>query len=194
MANPTSAIDFDVRWAAFLATSVSGGTYTDIVIDTKVDASAVTATGIESYAGQLWGNLQDDYLRATYAFFEGRKTGPDAVQRATVPTGSPFNWYDVEVPTDDTAVHFKARIYLADPASAANVWFQDLEVVLVNNGGTVTPNYISTAATTMGTWTVTPGHIVSGTSLALRVTHNAAGVAYLDMHIEVEKQIRKVAI
>lgn len=193
MANPSTIIDFGLTWAEFTATSVSDGTYSDVFVTTKVDAIAAAATDQAAYTGQLHSNGVDDFIAATYPHFEGRPVGTAAIQRGSAPTGSPFSFYDIAVPTSDTAVHFKARIYLKDPANAANVWMQTLELMLVNNAGTLTPTVISSTTTSLGAWTVTAPHLVSTTNYALRVEHNAAGAAYLEMHIDVEKLLREAA-
>lgn len=193
MANPSTIIDFSVSWADFIATAVSDGTYSDVFVSAKTDGVNAAATDIPVAAGQRWANGVDDFIAATYPHFEGRPVGTAAIQRDPAPTGSPFSFYDIAVPTSDTAVHFKARIYLKDPASAANVWMQTLELMLVNNAGTLTPTVISSTTTSLGAWTVTAPHLVSTTNYALRVQHNAAGAAYLEMHIDVEKLLREAA-
>lgn len=187
MANSPSALDFNLTWAEFIATAVSDGTYSDVLVTTKVDRLAAAATEQAENSGQLWSNVVDDFVRATYPFFEGRN--PESV-KATFNTGVPYNPYTV-TPGTDESVHFVARAYLKDPANAANTYLQKLEVIVTDVAGALTVTTISSAQYTGGTWTVTPGHLISAADYALRWTHNAAGDAEFDLHIDVLKTMRK---
>lgn len=71
MANVINIFDFQTKTLdQLLATAVSDGTYGDVFTTLKADSIPVTfATGIESYAGELWSNATDDYIHASYQFF-----------------------------------------------------------------------------------------------------------------------------
>lgn len=188
MANSPSVVDFNATLSEFEATAVSDGTFADVLQTAKVDAVAAPASVIANYGGELWANMVDDYVRATWPYMYGR--AQVGTTEATVATGTPTNVRDLSAPTADTALHFEARIYGKDPADAANVYLQKLEVLLVNDAGTLSVIVISAADYTGGTWTVTPAHLISGTNYALRFTHNAAGNAYFDVQIDNSRALR----
>lgn len=68
MANNPTVVDLSQSYATFIATPVSDGTYADVVETAKVDApgEAAAATSIATHAGQLWGNVVDDFMRALW--------------------------------------------------------------------------------------------------------------------------------
>lgn len=72
MGNTPNSADFTKTITQFLADSVDNGTYNDIIGSVlKFDATDedANATDIDAAAGQLWSNLLDDYIRATWNFF-----------------------------------------------------------------------------------------------------------------------------
>lgn len=78
MANGTNVFDFSAQTLAqFLATSVSDGTYADVVQTTKVDQAGeeAAATQIQVAAGQLWSNMTDDFIIAAYPYLRALATG-----------------------------------------------------------------------------------------------------------------------
>lgn len=77
MANPVSVIDFTKTLATFLSEVVGDGTWDDILNALKYDnpGEEADATDIDAAAGQLWGNVIDDFFQATYPYFYlGTKT------------------------------------------------------------------------------------------------------------------------
>lgn len=69
MANTPSEIDFATETlAAFLAKAVSDGTFDDVVTTLKIDnpGEEAAATQIQLAAGQIWSNVVDDFIKATY--------------------------------------------------------------------------------------------------------------------------------
>lgn len=71
MGNPTNAFDFDVSLATFLAAPISDGSNADLLVTLKVDeiGQGAVATKIAEAGGQLWSNVLDDYVQATYPSF-----------------------------------------------------------------------------------------------------------------------------
>ena len=73
MANTVNVFDFqNETLAQFLAKSVSDGTYANVLQALKVDQAgeAAEATDIVNAAGQLWSNMTDDFVIASYPLME----------------------------------------------------------------------------------------------------------------------------
>lgn len=68
MGNGTNQFDFTNSLDTFLAQPVSNGTWSDILETLKFDKAGqgAQATDVAAFAGQLWSNLLDDYILATY--------------------------------------------------------------------------------------------------------------------------------
>lgn len=91
MGNATNAFDFDDSLTTFLAGSISDGTYADLLTTLKFDrvGEEAVATEIDSNAGQLWANLADDYILATYdSFYRATKVWRRADDAARDALGS----------------------------------------------------------------------------------------------------------
>ena len=91
MGNTTNAFDFTVPLSTFLASSISDGTYSDLLETLKFDeiGNEAQATDIPSAAGQLWSNLADDYVLATYpVFYRATKVWREASIAALSALGS----------------------------------------------------------------------------------------------------------
>lgn len=76
MANVVNVFDFTQTLSAFEGSPVSDGTWSDVVVALKIDepGNGAVATQIDTAAGQLWSNMVDDYIRATYpTFYLGTK-------------------------------------------------------------------------------------------------------------------------
>lgn len=92
MGNTPNSIDFDTKTLAdFLNDAIGDGTYDDLLTVLKFDAPGedAEATDIDEAAGQLWANLFDDYLRATYpSHYKGQKFWgvPDGAARDALGT------------------------------------------------------------------------------------------------------------
>ena len=71
MGNASNTFDFDDSLAVLLASSVSNGTYDDILTTLKFDevGNEAEATDIDAASGQLWSNVMDDFVLATYQTF-----------------------------------------------------------------------------------------------------------------------------
>ncbi len=71
MGNTVNAFDFDDSLAVFLAGAVSDGTFSDVIVTLKFDeiGNEALASQIDAAGGQLWSNVFDDYLQATYPTF-----------------------------------------------------------------------------------------------------------------------------
>ena len=91
MGNGTNAFDFGASLSTFLGSPVSDGTWSDVVVTLKADSIDQTAkaTDIANAGGQLWSNLVDDFIRATYPSFHlAAKVWRVATETALVGLGS----------------------------------------------------------------------------------------------------------
>jgi hypothetical protein len=78
MSNPTNVFDFaGETLAQFLAKPVSDGSYGDVADTLKVDQprQEATATEISVAAGELWSNMVDDFILASYPLIKGITSG-----------------------------------------------------------------------------------------------------------------------
>lgn len=78
MSNPINVFDFaGETLAQFLAKAVSDGTYGDVADTLKLDEPGLeaTATQIPIAAGEIWSNMVDDFILASYPLIKGITAG-----------------------------------------------------------------------------------------------------------------------
>ena len=159
MGNPVSVIDFNDSLAVFLATAVSDGTYDDLLTTLKFDkvGEEAQATDIDAAAGQLWSNVVDDYIKATYpSHYRATKTWRVADNAERDALGS-----DDGLAVDDIG-------YTED---TNDLFF----VVSVDGAASSTWAAISSAAETLAA-TLAAGNTTDGTELT--VTGGFTGVTF----------------
>ena len=191
MANPSNIFDGFPPFASFTGTAVSDGTYSDVFVTPKVDATAAAATEIAANAGELWSNGFDDYLAITYPFFESR--APEVV-RDELPDSVATTVYSIATSTN-TVRRFTATAYVATTDDTALGYVQNIDLLLKNEAGTVTATVIDSSETRIGDFstspaTLTTAHAVNGTAFDLVWTQGAVDDASIDLHIDVNKAMR----
>ena len=107
MANPTTKVDLTQAFSAFLATAISDGTFSDVVITKKVDEAGflAPASAIAAAAGELWSNIMDDFIRAAWNVLEGQRR---IITLSTV--GAVTDTAVLETLIDGDLVHFDIAI------------------------------------------------------------------------------------
>ena len=123
MGNTVNAFDFDNSLALFLVGAVGGGTYSDILETLKFDevGNEATAAQIAAAGGQLWSNLEDDYLLATYgSFYRATKTW----RRDDAPARDALGSDDLLVENDIGYTEDENRIFyvVSVDGAAASTW------------------------------------------------------------------------
>lgn len=137
MGNVVNAFDFNDSLAVFLASAVSDGTYDDILTTLKFDevGNEALATQIDGAGGQLWSNVADDYILATYqTFYRATKTWRVADNAARDLLGSDDNLVvdDIGYTEDTNTLFFCVSVDGASAstwsaiAPAAETWAQTL--------------------------------------------------------------------
>ena len=114
MANPTPAADLALTYAEQAAVAVSDGTFADVMTAQKTDEVGLEApaSAISKSAGQLWSNLVDDYMRATWDSLQGL-----AVLTAQTPDATPLLIDVAQLPASGDAIWIWVPL-----ASVARVW------------------------------------------------------------------------
>jgi hypothetical protein len=176
--NTPNAVDFTKTLSDFLAESVDNGTYNDIIgAILKVDKfdEVARASDIDLSAGQLWSNLVDDYMRATWNnFHESIKLWTAADETARDAFGSDNAlavddvcwvkdikefWYVVSV--DGAAASTWARVVVIDSVDTERFQIVDGELQLSDNMETAMNLYLGVILETIDVEVTESGGVVS---------------------------------
>ena len=182
-----SNLNYRIPLSTFLATAVTDGTWSDVVVTTKNDEPGKTASAlsIEDAGGQLWSNLVDDSWLEQYRIHEGAGL-------VTVDTtdATPDVTIIDTLTVDGNAAYIRVTVTARDTGTDGNVLEAHLGGLYYRTGGDVlVANPISTV-TIAGFTSATASIAPSGDNVEVTVTGEGGTNISWDVTIDADRRLR----